>query len=124
MTGDNVCCCWFLTLIFLVATSGLATMTAFSFIATKDVQHIRNSTVNLEPTYGMLVTSFIVYGLGAIAAFIFFIVLVYHASKETIDLVYEEAVSRVQKEMSPSAETVGDDVEVNLEDSVECGCKV
>lgn len=124
MTGDNVCCCWFLTLIFLVATAGLSTMTAFSFIATKDVQHIRNSTVNLGEAEGMLVTSFIIYGFGALASLVFLIFVMYHALKETVDLIYEEAVSRVQKEMAPSAETVGDDVEVNLEDSVECGCKV
>lgn len=124
MSEDNVCCYWSLTALLFGLTVVLTTMGTFSIIGDNSITNITNTTVNLEPARGMLMTSFTIYTIGAFFSFIFCVIFAYHASKETIDLVYEEAVSRVQKEMSPSVETVGDDIEVKLEDFIECGCKV
>lgn len=124
MVNNDACCLWFITVLLLGLTAILTTMGAFSIIGGDNISSITNTTVDLEPARVMLLTSFVVYETGAFFSLIFCFVTLYHASKDTIDLVYEEAVSRVQQEMSPSAETVGDDTEVKLEDSVECGCKV
>lgn len=92
-----------------VSTGGMIgvcifTMMAFSLISIQELKPLVNNTATSADN--VLFTGFLIYLVGGVACVITIAILLYFACNDAISLVYEDAVTRVQAQMAPTAESV------------------
>lgn len=97
--------CYVCTLVILIVTSVCVfTMMAFSLISIQELKPLVNDTATVADN--VLFTGFLLYLVGGVACTITIAILLYFACNNVINLVYEDAVTRVQAQMAPTAESV------------------